>query len=63
MKLWKVAISLAAVGAVAAPFVVGTWKARPRKWVPLTEERRHELEKAMNYCKDEEADKGQYLFM
>jgi hypothetical protein len=57
VKLWKVAISLAAVGALAAPFVLGTWKGRPEKWVwvPLTEERRQEIEsllKAKNYCKD-----------
>jgi hypothetical protein len=52
VKFWKVAISLAAVGASGAPFVVGTWKDVPRKWVPFTEERRQEIEKAMNSCKD-----------
>ena len=57
MKLWKVAISLAIVGALGAPFIVGTWKVMPTKWVPFTEERRQEIEKAINSCKDEEADK------
>jgi hypothetical protein len=57
VKLWKVAISLAVVGAVGAPFVLGTWKAMPRKevWIPLTEQRRQEIEnylKEVNYCKD-----------
>jgi hypothetical protein len=53
VKLWKVAISLATVGALVAPFVVGTWKARPTKWVPVTEERRQEIENSLNSCKDE----------
>jgi hypothetical protein len=57
VKLWKVAISLAAAAALGAPFMVGTWRDMPRKWVPFTEERRQEIEKAMNSCKDEEADK------
>jgi hypothetical protein len=55
VKPWKVAISLAAVGALGAPFVLGTWKARPIKgvWVPLTEEQRQQIEshlKARDYC-------------
>lgn len=46
MRQWKVAISLALVAAVAAPFVSGTWKARAisERWVPLTEEYRQNLE-------------------
>ena len=56
MKLWKVAISLAVVGALAAPFIFDTWEAMPEKevWVPLTEHHRQELEnykKALNSCK------------
>jgi hypothetical protein len=57
VKLWKIAISLAAAGALGAPLIVGTWKDMPRKWVPFTEERRQEIAKAMNSCKDEEADR------
>ena len=58
MKLWKIAISLAAVGALGAPLIFGTWEVMPAKevWVPLTEKRRQEIEnymKATNICKDE----------
>src|SRR6516162_2386744 len=57
MKRWKVAISLATVGALAAPVIFGTWKhqSRSQHWKPLTEERRQEIEnylKAKNYCED-----------
>ena len=52
MKRWKVAISLATVGALAAPITFGTWKHQSRSvsWSPLTEKQRQEFE---NYCKDE----------
>jgi hypothetical protein len=52
VKLWKAAILLAAVGALAAPFIVGTWKVMSEKaaWVPLTEERRQEIEEVVNDC-------------
>ena len=53
MKLWKVAISLAVVGALVAPFIVGTGKVMPLKWVPFTEEQRQEIESHLNSCKDE----------
>jgi hypothetical protein len=52
VKLWKVAISLAAVGALAAPVILGTWKVMPRKWVPFTEEQRQEIESKAAKCKD-----------
>ena len=57
MKQWKIALSLAVVGAVAAPFVFGTWKARPLHdvVVPLTSEVKERfvayLERTNN-CKD-----------
>jgi hypothetical protein len=41
MKQRKIAISLAVVGAIAAPFVFHTYKTRPptwRTWIPLTAE-------------------------
>jgi hypothetical protein len=58
VKLWKVAISLAVVGAVAASVVLGTWKVRPTKlvWVTLTQQRRQEIEsdrkRQVNSCKE-----------
>jgi hypothetical protein len=66
VKLWKVAISLAAVGALAAPAIFDTWEVMPGKevWVPLTEERRQEIEsymEATNICKDE-ATEGHRFF-
>ena len=38
MRQWKIALSLAVAGAVAAPFVFGFYKMRPSsdEWVPLT---------------------------
>jgi hypothetical protein len=54
VKLWKVAISLAAVGAVAAPGIFGIWGFMPKKevWVPLTEEERQQGENLLksNAC-------------
>jgi hypothetical protein len=61
VKLWKVAISLAIVGALAAPFILGTWKLRPTEWVPFTEEQRQEIENRVNSCKDI-SDKGERFF-
>ena len=55
MKLWKIAISLGIVGALAAPVILGTWEVMPAKevWVPLTEERRQEIESNRKAtCKD-----------
>jgi hypothetical protein len=42
MKQWKLALSLAMVAAVAAPFVTRTFRADPRTaiWVPLTPEQK-----------------------
>ena len=56
MRRWKVAISLAIVGAVAAPLILGTLNKMPvsEYWVPLTEKRRQEIEsylKETDYCK------------
>jgi hypothetical protein len=41
MRQWKIALSLAVVGAVASPFVLRTYKMRPpiiERWVSLAEE-------------------------
>jgi hypothetical protein len=42
MKFWKAALCLAAVGAMAAPFAVGTWqpRANAQQWIALTPELR-----------------------
>jgi hypothetical protein len=38
MRQWKIALSLAIVGAAAAPFIFGTWRMRPMSngFIPLT---------------------------
>jgi hypothetical protein len=36
LRRWKIALSLAVVGALAAPFAFRTYKAHPTVWVPLT---------------------------
>jgi hypothetical protein len=41
MRQWKIALSLAIVGALAAPFAFRTYRVRPpsiQTWVPMTEE-------------------------
>src|SRR5262245_49830269 len=38
MRRWKLALSLALVAALIAPFVAGTWKLREGRWVPLSAE-------------------------
>ena len=45
MKRWKGVLGLAVIGAVAAPFVIGTWQPRPnaQAWIALTPERRATL--------------------
>jgi hypothetical protein len=45
MKQKKIAISLAIVGAIVAPFVSGTWKVEPRSevLVPLTAEEKERI--------------------
>jgi hypothetical protein len=45
MRQWKIAISLAVIGAVAAPFAFGTYEAEPtsQTWIPITEEIREKV--------------------
>jgi hypothetical protein len=45
MKRWKGVLGLAIIGAVAAPFVIGTWQPRlnAQAWIALTPERRATL--------------------
>src|SRR5215211_117961 len=45
MKRWKGVLGLAIIGAVAAPFVIGTWQPRPNAqvWIALTPEGRATL--------------------
>jgi hypothetical protein len=42
VRQWKIAISLAIIGAAVAPFASGTWKIRPisETWLPLTEDQK-----------------------
>jgi hypothetical protein len=42
MKFWKAALGLAVIGAIAAPFVAGTWQpgANAQRWIALTPEHR-----------------------
>jgi hypothetical protein len=55
-RQWKIALSLAIVGALAAPFVFRTYKARPTYsvWVPLTAGQKENLAARFqnpNYCR------------
>ena len=45
VRQWKIAMSLAIVGAVAAPFVFGTWEIQPYSevLVPLTAEEKERI--------------------
>ena len=45
VRRWKIAIPVAVVGAIAAPFVFGTWKmpTTSETWVPLTAEQKAKL--------------------
>ena len=57
-RQWKIALSLAIVGALAAPFIFRTHKAHPTYsvWVPLTAQERENLARSLknsNYCKRE----------
>lgn len=45
VKLWKLAISLAVVAALAAPLVMGTWKLRPGGWHSLPGAERDQITK------------------
>ena len=65
-RQWKIALSLAVVGALAAPFVFHTYKARPVSavWVPLTA---HDKEQRANYldtndCKSFDNNSSDELF-
>jgi hypothetical protein len=55
-RQWKIALSLAIVGAVAAPFVFRTYKARPTYsvWLPLTAREKENFAVSLqnsNYCR------------
>ena len=55
----RIALSLAIVGAVAAPFVFRTYKARPTYavWLPLTAQEKENLAVHLqNYCRRETGD-------
>ena len=45
VRRWKIAILVAVVGAITAPFVFGTWKMQPMSetWVPLTADQKANL--------------------
>jgi hypothetical protein len=45
LRQWKIALSLAVVGALAAPFAFGTYEAQPTYsvWVPLTAQEKENL--------------------
>jgi len=45
MKQWKVAISLAILGAIAAPFVTHTVRMQPttETWIPLTQDEKERI--------------------
>jgi hypothetical protein len=46
VRRWKIAIPVAVVAAIAAPFVFGTWKmsTTSETWVPLTADQKAKLE-------------------
>jgi hypothetical protein len=54
MKPWKLAISLAVIGAISAPFVAGTWRPRPNAnlLIPLTTKERSDLSAQLEKSKD-----------
>lgn len=57
MRQWKIAVSLAVVGAIAAPLIFHTYKARPQVhgFLPLTAERKKEITAylaRLNNCRD-----------
>ena len=61
MKQRKIAISLAVVGAIAAPFVFDTYESVPSEWKPLTAEQRNDssvwvLENCQNFAVSREED-------
>src|SRR5262245_14585872 len=50
MKQWKVAISLATLGAIAAPFVTHTVRMHPttETWIPLTQDEKERISAEMS---------------
>jgi hypothetical protein len=54
MKSWKIAVSLAVIGAVAVPFIVGTWQPRSnaKQWISLTADERTNLTERMERSKN-----------
>lgn len=52
VKQRKIAISLAVVGAIAAPFVLHTYKMHPKwpTWIPLTAEYRQQITADLASC-------------
>jgi hypothetical protein len=67
VRRWKIAIPLAVVGALTAPFVFGTWKMRPTSetWVPLTADQKAKLGTYMqntDNCRTFEAAFGDKVF-
>ena len=50
MKQWKVAISLAILGAIAAPFVTHTLRMHPttETWIPLTQDEKERVSAEMS---------------
>jgi hypothetical protein len=56
LRRWKIALSLAVAGALAAPFAFGTYEAQPTYsvWVPLTaqEKERLAIDLRSNGCED-----------
>jgi hypothetical protein len=58
-RQWKIALSLAIVGALAAPFVFQTYRANPRyeEFVPLSAEQRERMEAYLaSHCRTRETD-------
>jgi hypothetical protein len=50
VKQWKVALFLAILGAIAAPFVTHTVKMRPttQTWIPLTQDEKERISAEMS---------------
>jgi hypothetical protein len=43
MKIWKLALSLALIAAIATPFLTGTWRLHHGQWVALTYDQRERV--------------------
>jgi hypothetical protein len=52
VKQRKIAISLAVVGAIAAPFVTGAWRMTPTSFTPLSSEEEKRLTALMEETKN-----------